>query len=66
MRYAVFTSYFIEAKSSQEAIAKAKYTAARQDNKKDDCCTVDEIREAEFGKLVRKVIYSKTELAKNM
>lgn len=59
MRYAVFTSFYIDADSAEEAIAKAKYIAAKQDTKNDDCCTVDEIREAEFGKFVRKVIYSK-------
>lgn len=60
MRYAVFTSHYIIADSPEEAIAKAKYKSAQQDSKNDDSCTVDEIREAEVGKIgERKIIYNK-------
>lgn len=56
-RYAVLTSFYINANSEEEAIAKAKHLAARQDTKKDDGCSVDEIYTAEFGQMERKKIY---------
>ncbi len=40
MRYLLTTSFFINAKSDEDAVFKAKYIAARQSRAKDDNCTV--------------------------
>lgn len=39
-RYEVTTTFFINAKSDEDAVFKAKYIAARQSRSKDDNCTV--------------------------
>ncbi|MES2395626.1 MAG: hypothetical protein V4549_06470 [Bacteroidota bacterium] len=59
MRYAVTMSFYINAESEDVAIYKARTMAARQDTKNDDGCSVDEVREAVFGQIERKVIYPK-------
>lgn len=39
-RYQVTTTFFINAKSDEDAVFKGKYIAARQARAKDDNCTV--------------------------
>lgn len=63
MRYAVTTSFYITATSEEGALKIAREMAKEQDLFNDDGCTVDEIREADFGKTDRKVIYSTKEKA---
>ncbi len=60
MRYLVTTSFFINAKSDEDALYKAKYIAARQHQAKSDHCEILSVDE--FDENTIRLVYNKDEV----